>query len=314
VSRRVKFAAILLLVGAVTWIIIDAAYVVAETEQVIITQFGDPVGQPVAEAGLHFKLPFIQDTHYFERRILEYEGRPTEAPTKDKFFIRIATFARWRISDPLKFFQRVRDEQGALPRMDEILDGETRNAVSQYNLVEVARSTNRPLSESPSSPEEQAVIQIPLEKGRATIGKEILERAALRTTDLGIQLLDMKFKRIDYVPDVQNAVFARMIAERRRMAELYRSEGEGESARINGERERELKRIQSEAYRQAQLKVGEADARATRIYADAYGRDPGFYAFMKRLESYEQTMDHGTTLLLDTDSDYLRMLKRRTPQ
>jgi len=313
VSRTLKYAAVLLLGAVGVWIIVDAAYQVGETEQVIITQFGHPVGEPIVSPGLHVKLPFVQVTNYFDRRVLEYEGRPTEAPTKDKFFIRIATFARWRINDPLKFFQRVQNEQGALPRIHEIVDGETRNAVSQYNLVEVVRSTNRQFEGAPP-PEEEAAIQTQLEKGRARIGEEILLRAAGRTADLGIELLDMRFKHIDYVPEVQNAIFARMIAERRRIAELYRSEGEGESARINGERERELKRIQSEAYRQAQLKYGEADARATRIYAEAYGRDPGFYSFTKRLESYEQTMDHGTTLLLDTDSDYLRMLKRRTPQ
>ena len=313
-SPRLRLAAILALAGVLAWIVVDAAYELPETEQAILTQFGNPVGAPVTDAGLHFKLPFIQDVHFFDRRTLEYEDQPSEAPTKDKFFIRMSTFARWRINDPLKFFQRVQDEQGALARIEEILDGETRNAVSQYNLVEVARSTNRRPDESPSSPEEAAVIQFPLEMGRARIAREILQRAAKRTADLGIELLDMQFKRINYVPDVQKAVFARMIAERQRMAELYRSEGEGESARISGERERELRRIRSEAYRQAQLKSGEADARATRIYAEAYNRDPGFYGFMKRLESYEQTMDRGTTVLLDTDSDYLKVLKRRTPQ
>ncbi len=303
-------AAALIAAVGVVWAIADATFVIDEMHQVIITQFGDPIGPAITTPGLHYKLPFVQNANFFERRMLEYEGNPSEIPTKDKFFIRVATFARWRISDPLKFFQRVRDEAGALPRIDEILDGETRNAVSRYDLVEVVRTTNRPPGSVTVQSDEDNAILTPIELGREKIAQEILRRAAARTSDLGVELLDVRFKRINYAPQIESAIFARMIAERRRMAELYRSEGDGEFARISGELERELKRIQSEAYRDAQMKRGDADAVATKIYGDAYGRDPSFYSFTKSLETYEQTMDGGTTLILGTDSSFLKHLKR----
>ena len=285
-------------------------YTVGETEQVILTQFGEPVGEPVVEPGLHVKVPFIQRPNYFEKRFLEWDGSPNQVPTRDKRFIWVDTYARWRITDPLLFFQRLRDERGAQSRLDDILDGETRNAVARHDLIELVRSTNRDPDDVPIESEEEAVILESIERGRQEITRSILETASGRTADLGIELLDLRLKRINYVEEVQQDVFARMIAERQRIAEQFRSEGQGESARIDGERERELAQIQSEAYRQAEELRGVADAEATSIYADSYGRDPGFYAFTKSMETYEQTMDPDTYFILGTDSELLQFLER----
>ena len=296
-------AAVLVLVG-------QSLYTVSETQQVILTQFGEPVGDPVVTPGLHFKLPFIQKSNVFEKRFLEWDGSPNQVPTRDKRFIWVDTYARWRITDPLLFFQRLRDERGAQSRLDDILDGETRNAVARHDLIELVRSSNRDPDEVPIESEEETVILEAIERGRQEITREILSTAAERTSDLGIELLDLRLKRINYVEEVQKDVFARMIAERQRIAEQFRSEGQGESARIHGERERELAQIQSEAYRRAEELRGEADAQATRIYAEAYNRDADFYAFMKSLETYEQTMDPETFFILGTDSELLRFLER----
>ena len=284
-------------------------YTVSETEQVILTQFGEPVGEPVVTPGLHVKIPFIQRPNYFEKRFLEWDGSPNQVPTRDKRFIWVDTYARWRITDPLLFFQRLRDERGAQSRLDDILDGETRNAVARHDLIELVRSTNRDPADVPIESEEEAVILETIERGRQEITRSILETASGRTADLGIELLDLRLKRINYVEEVQQDVFARMIAERQRIAEQFRSEGQGESARIDGERERELAQIQSEAYRQAEELRGVADAEATRIYADSYSRDAGFYAFTKSLETYEQTMDPNTYFILGTDSELLQYLE-----
>ena len=288
----------------------QAAYTVSETEQIIITQFGEPVGDPVVSPGLHFKIPFIQRTNVFEKRFLEWDGNPNQVPTRDKRFIWVDTYARWRIVDPLLFFQRLRDERGAQSRLDDILDGETRNAVARHDLIELVRSSNRDPEDVLIESEEEAAILEAIARGRREVTRQILETAAGRTADLGIELLDLRFKRINYVEEVQQDVFARMIAERQRIAEEFRSEGQGESARIHGERERELAQIQSEAYRRAEELRGEADANATRIYADAYNRDGEFYAFTKSLETYEATMDPDTLFILGTDSELLRFLER----
>ena len=288
----------------------QAAYTVSETEQIIITQFGEPVGDPVVSPGLHFKIPFIQRTNVFEKRFLEWDGNPNQVPTRDKRFIWVDTYARWRIVDPLLFFQRLRDERGAQSRLDDILDGETRNAVARHDLIELVRSSNRDPEDVLIESEEEAAILEEIARGRREVTRQILETAAGRTADLGIELLDLRFKRINYVEEVQQDVFARMIAERQRIAEEFRSEGQGESARIHGERERELAQIQSEAYRRAEELRGEADANATRIYADAYNRDGEFYAFTKSLETYEATMDPDTLFILGTDSELLRFLER----
>ena len=288
----------------------QATYTVSETEQIILTQFGEPVGEPVVAPGLHFKAPFIQRTNVFEKRFLEWDGNPNQVPTRDKRFIWVDTYARWRIVDPLLFFQRLRDERGAQSRLDDILDGETRNAVARHDLIELVRSSNRnPEDVLIESEEEEAILE-QIERGRLEVTRAILETAAGRTADLGIELLDFRFKRINYVEEVQQDVFARMIAERQRIAEEFRSEGQGESARIHGERERELAQIQSEAYRLAEELRGEADANATRIYAEAYNRDEDFYAFTKSLETYEATMDPNTLFILGTDSELLRFLER----
>ncbi len=288
----------------------QSVYTVSETEQVIITQFGEPVGDPVVTPGLKFKVPFIQQPNVFEKRFLEWDGNPDQMPTRDRRFIWVDTYARWRITDPLLFFQRLRDERGAQSRLDDILDGETRNAVARHDLIELVRSTTRDPVDVQIESEEEEVILEAIERGRREIQRDILETAAARTADLGIELLDLRLKRINYIEEVQQNVFLRMIAERNRLAEEFRSEGQGESARIDGERERELAQIQSEAYREAEELRGQADAEATGIYAEAYSRDADFYAFTKSLETYEQTMDPETFFILGTDSELLKYLEQ----
>ena len=288
----------------------QSVYTVSETEQVILTQFGEPVGDPVVTPGLKFKVPFIQVANFFEKRFLEWDGNPDQMPTRDRRFIRVDTYARWRITDPLLFFQRLRDERGAQSRLDDILDGETRNAVARHDLIELVRSTTRDPADVQIESEEEEVILEAIERGRREIQRDILETAAARTADLGIELLDLRLKRINYIEEVQLNVFARMIAERDRIAEEFRSEGQGESARIQGERERELAQIQSEAYRISEELRGQADAEATGIYAEAYNRDADFYAFTKSLETYEQTMDPDTFFILGTDSELLKYLEQ----
>ncbi|HUG44851.1 MAG TPA: protease modulator HflC [Acidobacteriota bacterium] len=309
-NQSISFFLIIGLTVLLLAVLGGTVYRVEETDQVIITQFGEPVGSPVVEPGLHLKIPFIQKANFFDKRFLEWDGDPNQVPTRDKRFIWVDTYARWRITDPLLFFQRLRDERGAQSRLDDILDGETRSAVARHDLVEVVRSTNRdPESVLLEAEEETAILEI-IQKGRESITREILERASARASDLGIELIDIRLKRVNYVEAVQKDVFERMIAERHRIAQRFRSEGEGEAARIRGERERDLARIQSEAYRTAQEVRGEADARATAVYADAYNRDATFYTFTKSLETYEHTADSKSVLILTTDSDLLRFLKR----
>jgi membrane protease subunit HflC len=298
---------VLLLV--VLFLLGSSVYTVSEVNQAIITQFGEPVGDPVTEPGLHFKVPFIQQANMFEKRFLEWDGSPNQVPTRDKRFIWVDTYARWRITDPLLFFQRLRDERGAQSRLDDILDGETRNAVARHDLIEIVRTSNREAVDTTTAPQEEPEMLDPIITGREQITREILEAAANGVSDLGIELLDLQFKRINYVAEVQEDVFARMIAERQRIAEEFRSEGQGESARIQGERERDLARITSEAFRAAEELRGASDAEATQIYADAYGSDAAFYAFTKSLETYEQTMDAETFFILGTDSELMRYLE-----
>ncbi len=285
-------------------------YLVNEAQQVVVTQFGRPVGSPVTAPGLHFKVPLIQKANYFEKRFLEWDGAPTQIPTSDKKFIWVNVVVRWRIHDPLLFFQRVRDERGAQTRLDDILDGESRNAIAKHPLVEVIRTTNRDFvpSDELTAGEETEIFQ-KIKTGREAITREMLHNASPRLAELGIELLDVRLKRINYVEEVRQKVYERMIAERRRIAEKYRSEGQGESARIIGQKEKELKIITSEAYRKAQEIVGRADAEATRIYAEAYSRDPDFYKYLRTLETYRGTVDRGTTLLLTTDGEFYRYLK-----
>ena len=299
-----------ILLLAVLIVLSGATYQVSEVDQVIVTQFGNPIGEAVTEAGLHFKVPFIQKTNYFDKRFLEWDGNPNQVPTKDKRFIWVDTYARWRIVDPLRFFERLRDERGAQSRLDDILDGETRNSVARYDLIEIVRSSNRNPDDVLVESEEEAAILEPIGMGRGKIALEILESSAVSTADFGIELLDLRLKRINYVEEVQQDVFARMIAERQRIAEEFRSEGQGEAARIGGERDRELQRIQSEAYREAEELRGVADGEATTIYGEAYSRDANFYAFTKSLETYEKTMDPNTVLILGTDNELLKYLEQ----
>ena len=300
---------IAVLVGALI-LVGGSLFTVSEVEQVIITQFGEPVGDPITTPGLHFKVPFIQTANFFDKRFLEWDGDPNQIPTRDRRFIWVDTYARWRITDPLLFFQRLQNERGAQTRLDDILDGETRNAIARHDLIEVVRTSNRDPAEVEIGDDAEATILEPIEMGRQDIVDEILQAAAARTADLGIELLDLRLKRINYVEEVQRDVFLRMIAERQRIAEEFRSEGQGESARIGGERERDLAQIQSEAYRTAQELRGEADAEATAIYAEAHNRDADFYAFTKSLETYELTMDPSTFFILGTDSELLRFLEQ----
>jgi membrane protease subunit HflC len=302
---------LVVLVVAVILGISGAAYRVFETEQVIITQFGKPVGDPVTEPGLHFKIPLVRKVHRFDKRFLEWDGKANQLPTKDKRFIWADTYARWRITDPLLFFQRLQNELGAQSRLDDILDGETRNAIANHELVELVRTSNRTpeLDESVSEgADELAAIQ----NGRETIRREILAAAQTRTQDLGIEILDVQFKRINYVEEVQEKVYDRMIAERRRIADRFRSEGEGESARIRGELERDLNQIESEAFKTAEEIKGRADAEATGIYAAAYNRSADsrrFYEFLKSMETLEKTASPETSILLSTEGEFYRFLK-----
>ena len=289
-------------------ILLNSFYVVTETTQVIITQFGDPKGDAVTKPGLHMKVPFIQVANKFEKRWLEWDGDANEIPTKDKKYIWVDTYARWRVSNPLVFFQRVRDERGAQTRIDDIIDGVTRDTIANFDLIEIVRSTNREfeITEEASILE---VISVKIETGRDKIAQMILEKSSLITPEIGIELRDVRIKRVNYVTAVQQEVFYRMIAERQRIAAKYRSEGDGESAKVRGEKERELLKIQSEAYRTAQEIKGKADAEATSIYAKAYNLDPEFYQFMKTLETYIATMDKETVLVLTTNTEFLRYLK-----
>ena len=307
-STKTIILVVALLVGLL--VLVDAVYIVSETNQVIITQFGEPIGDAVTVAGIHLKVPFIQKTNYFEKRWLEWDGFPNQIPTKDKKYIWMDTYARWRISDPLVFYQRVRDERGAQSRLDDVIDGETRNVIANFDLIEIVRSSNREFERS----EEASIIQaetemVKIQVGREKLAQSILERASKITPQFGVEIRDVRIKRINYVDEVQQKVFDRMIAERKRIASKYRSEGDGKSAEIRGQKEKELKRIQSEAYRRSQEIKGKADAEATRIYAQAYSADPEFYQFLKTLETYRTSLDSETWLLLSTDSEFLKYLK-----
>ena len=304
---RLAVAAIIVLFAIVA--LSSALYTVGESDQVVITQFGKPVGRPIASPGLHVKMPFVQKVHAFEKRFLEWDGDANQIPTKDKRFIWVDSYARWRITDPLLFFQRLRDERGAQSRLDDILDGETRNTIAKNELIDMVRSTNREFVITGDAIEAEPGATEKVKFGRDALTQEILQNARLRTGDLGIEILDFRIKRINYVNEVRQEVYQRMISERKRIAERYRSEGAGEAARIAGERQRELQVIASEAYRQAQEIRGRADAEASTIYAAAYGRDAEFYRFLKSLGTLETSIDAETVLLLSTEGDLLRYLK-----
>jgi len=289
-----------------------ALYIINETQQVVITQFGKPVGDPIVLAGLHFKTPFIQQAHYFEKRLLNWDGDPNQIPTKDKKYIWVDTIARWKIIDPLKFLQSVGNEMGAQSRLDDIINSATRDVVTGHLLVETVRNTNRILDAKEEEGEDVIVTEEALERievGRHMLTRAILEKARPLAPQYGIDIIDVRIKRVNYVEDVRNKVYDRMIAERKRAAEKYRSEGQGKSAEIQGQVAKELKQITSEAYRQAQILTGKADAEAISIYAQAYNEDPDFYSFLKTLETYQSTIDDKSTVILTTDSDYYKYLK-----
>jgi membrane protease subunit HflC len=288
-------------------------YVVNEWEQVVITEFGEPVGEPVNEAGLHFKMPFVQRVNRFEKRILIWDGERNQIPTDDKRFIWVDTTARWRIRDPLVFLQSVRTVRGAQSRLDDYLDSAVRDVIGRHKLVEVVRLSNRVLDVVP--PEEERVeglmdmqVREKIERGRDELIQAMLETAIPKIDELGIELIDLRIKRINYVESVRNSVYQRMISERQRIAEQYRSEGRGKKAEIEGQRARDEKKILSEAYRDAQQLIAKADADAALIFADAYNEDPEFYAFVRTLQAYEELVGDNHTLVVDPKSDLYRYL------
>jgi membrane protease subunit HflC len=290
--------------------VFTAAYVVDETEQVVVTQFGKVVGNPKTESGLYFKIPFIQNATYFPKNLLEWDGDPGQIPTLDKTYIWVDTFARWRIVDPIKFFQTVNNTTSAQGRLDDIIDPAVRNLITENRLVETVRKSNREVDTYEIGLEDiKERPSFKIEIGRETITKNILEQAQPKLAKFGIELVDVKLKRINYVEQVRDSVYGRMIAERKQIAEKFRSEGQGEAKKILGEKERDLKRITSEAYKEAQILKGKADGESTRLYAEAYGIDPDFYSFVKTLEIYDDALGKDSSLLLSTDSEFFKYLK-----
>jgi membrane protease subunit HflC len=299
--------AFILVIGA-----FQGFYIVSEYEQVVVTQFGRPVGDAITTPGVKFKVPFLQKANFFDKRYLEWDGDPNQVPTKDKKFIFVDTYARWQITDPLQFFKRLRDERGAQSRLDDILDGETRDFIANHNIEEAVRSTNRKPQYSGQISELVGDSLININTGRQKIQAMIQESANERASDLGITILDVRFKRINYIEDVRQQVYERMRSERFRIAEKFRSEGQGEASRINGEKERDLKVIQSEAFRKAEEIKGKADAEAASIYAAAYDKTSSareLYAFMKSMETFQKTFDKETSVILSTDSELFKYLK-----
>ena len=299
----------------------DALYTVNEVEQMIVTQFGKPVGDPVTSAGLKIKLPFVQQVNPIDKRVLEWDGSPSDMPTKDKLYISVDLFARWRITDPLQYFLRLRDERSAQSRLDDILGSETRNAVAKHELIEIIRTTRDrvPLRDTLLTDAERELNMgalVPIQKGRQRVEQEIFAAAAEKVRVFGIELLDIRFKRINYNESVRPKIYDRMISERRQIAERFLSEGNGEAARIRGNRVRDLNKIQSEAYRQVEEIRGVADATAARIYAAAYSGSPeaiAFFEFMRTMRAYQTIIADNTTLVLSTDSDLFKYLKRMNP-
>lgn len=311
-----KAKAFLVVIAIVVFALFNSAYVVDETEQVVLTQFGRAIGESKRDPGLYFKIPVIQQANFFPKNLLEWDGDAGQVPTLDKTFIVVDAFARWKIVDPLKFFQTVNNMTGALGRLDDIIDSAVRNFVTSYPLIETVRMSNREMDTmevgvdliKDVSPVGQVVM------GRSMITKGVLEQAQPKLDKFGIELVDVKFKLLNYVDEVQKSVFGRMIAERKQIAEQFRSEGQGEKRKIEGEMEKELKLITSEAYMKAQELKGRADGEATRIYASALGKDPEFYSFIQTLDIYKEAMDKESSLILTTDSDFLKFFKGYKPK
>jgi membrane protease subunit HflC len=319
---RTARIAILLALAIGAYVLSSSFYTVSEVEQVIITQFGKPVGAPVTSAGLQFKVPFIQDVNAIDKRILPWDGNPSDMPTKDKLYISVDVFARWRITDPLQYFLRLHDERSAQSRLDDILGSEIRNAVAKHELIEIIRTTEDrvPLRDALLTSAERAQdigSLVPIQKGRKLVEQEIFDEAAEKIRVFGIELLDIRFKRINYNESVRPKIYDRMISERRQIAERFLSEGNGEAARIRGNRLRDLNKIQSEAYRQVEQIRGLADAKATEIYAQAYNQSPeavAFYEFTRTMQAYKSLIAENTTLVLSTDSDLFKFLKGVVPK
>jgi len=315
-NKQIAILAVLV-IGA--YVLMSSIYTVNEVEQMIITQFGKPVGAPVTSAGLKMKLPFIQEVNPIDKRVLEWDGNPSDMPTKDKLYISVDLFARWRITDPLQYFLRLRDERSAQSRLDDILGSETRNAVAKHELIEIIRTTKDrvPLRDALLTEAERDMGSlVPIQKGRKQVEQEIFAAAAEKVRVFGIELLDIRFKRINYNESVRPKIYDRMISERRQIAERFLSEGNGEAARIRGNRVRDLNKIQSEAYRAVEEIRGIADAKATEIYAQAYNQSPeavAFYEFTRTMQSYKSIIADNTTLVLSTDSELFKFLKGMSP-
>ena len=290
----------------------NSVFILDETQQAIVTQFGKPVGQPRTQPGIGYKIPFIQHVQFFDKRYMAWDGDSNQVPTKDKKFIFVDTYARWQITNPLQFFIRLSDERSGQSRLDDILDGETRNAIASHELLDIVRSTNR----DPEVAEDYMQDMETLEKirvGREKIEALILQKANERTSDLGIQILDFRFKRMNYVDEVRNRVYDRMISERNRIADQFRSEGQGGARRIEGNKERDLAKIQSEAFKTAEEIRGKADAQATSIYAAAYNKNVqtrDLYTFLRTMETMEKSFDDKTSIILSTDSELYKYLKQ----
>jgi membrane protease subunit HflC len=306
----------LIIIAVIVIILYQGFYVVDETQQVVITQFGRSIGKPKTEPGFNLMIPFIQTANYFPKNLLEWDGDPGQIPTLDKTFIWVDTFARWKIVDPLKYFETVSNELGAQARLDDIIDPAVRNFITSNPLIETVRNTNRELDTV-----EEGVDQIKekghlgeVTKGRAKIARGIMDQAQPKLAKFGIQLVDVKIKRLNYVENVRKSVYGRMIAERNQIAEKFRSEGEGEARKIEGDMEKDLKLITSDAYRKGEVIKGKADAEATLIYAQAFGKDPDFYSFIQTLDIYKETMDKNSSLILSTDSDFLKFFKGYKPE
>lgn len=308
-SRTIKIILGIVVVAGVI-VFSSAAFVVDKTEQVVITQFGDPVGESITEPGLYFKLPFVQTAHSFDKRFLEWNGDANEIPTKDKRFIEVDTYARWRITNPLTFYQRLHDERRAQSRLDDIIDGATRDAVANNDLLEIVRASNRKPTVDPDIKDSDRTSLADIDVGRPKIMKSIEKSVAGNTADLGIEVIDVRFKRINYNDTVRKKVYDRMIAERKRIAERYRSEGKGEAATIRGKKEKELDEIRSEAEKKAQQTRGKADGKVTKIYADSYTQDADFYEFLRTMETYPDVLDKESWLMMSTDSQFFKYLKQ----
>jgi modulator of FtsH protease HflC len=317
--RRSSGLLVLILAAVFVGILVISlsVYTIDQTEQAIITQFGEPVGEPVTEPGLHFKVPFVQTVNRLDKRFLEWDGAPVAIPTRDKTYIHVSTFARWRIDDPKTYFVRLHDERSAQSRLDDILGSETRNAIAKHDLIEIVRTdkNRQPLKDETlkGGVTNEIGVLPPIEFGRQKIEEEIKTSAAQKLAEFGITVLDFRIKRVNYNPDVLDRIYQRMISERLQIAQRFRAEGDGESARIAGQRERDLNEIQSNAYRQVQQIRGEADAKASEIYAKAYTQDPQaaeFYTFLKTLDAYRKIFTKDSTIVLSTDSQLFQLLKR----